>query len=330
MLSMIPGLKLQGPLVVTPLVNIVLLARDLLQHNVEPVTALWVVISTGLFALAAIGVAARIFGTDAILYGSHGTWSDLFRRPRRVSAAPTATSGLLGLAIIFPTYFLASNLLSRSTLVSLDGRLWLAALVTSARFLADSAGAGRAEPGRFVDRLSAATRAGCSVRGCDNARQLVVAVRARGAGLAEPVRGDEFRSADPCGGPPTARSSSERVPPALLIVTLGDRAGRLRRVLLPRLPFVGAAKLNVSDARRSCSQACCSASFTSWRSTACISSDSFRARRWASYLDGSAFAAAAPCPECCYTLRTTRSSWRPQSTNTNWPIGAWASIKQLT
>jgi ABC-2 type transport system permease protein/sodium transport system permease protein len=135
MLSMIPGLKLQGPLAVTPLVNIVLLARDLLQHNVEPVTALWVVISTGLFALAAIGVAARIFGTDAILYGSHGTWSDLFRRPRRVSAAPTATSGLLGLAIIFPTYFLASNLLSRSTLVSLDGRLLLAALVTILVFL---------------------------------------------------------------------------------------------------------------------------------------------------------------------------------------------------
>ena len=135
MLSMIPGLKLQGPLVVTPLVNIVLLARDLLQHNVDPVTALWVVISTGLFALAAIGVAAKIFGTDAILYGSHGTWSDLFRRPRRASAAPTPTSGLLCLAIIFPTYFLASNLLSRSTLVGLDGRLLLAALVTILVFL---------------------------------------------------------------------------------------------------------------------------------------------------------------------------------------------------
>jgi sodium transport system permease protein len=135
MLSMIPGVKLQGPLVVTPLVNIVLLARDLLQHTVDPVTAIWVVISTGLFALAAIGVAARIFGTDAILYGNHGTWSDLFRRPRRASAAPTPTSGLLGLAIIFPTYFLASNLLSRSTLVGLDGRLWLAALVTVLVFL---------------------------------------------------------------------------------------------------------------------------------------------------------------------------------------------------
>ena len=34
------------PLVVTPLVNIVLLARDLLRHNVEVATAFWVVIST--------------------------------------------------------------------------------------------------------------------------------------------------------------------------------------------------------------------------------------------------------------------------------------------
>jgi len=137
MLSMIPGLKLQGPLVVTPLLNIVLLARDLLEPgtSVEPATAFWVVISTGLFAMAAIGVAARIFGTDAILYGSHGTWSDLFHRPYRSSDAPTPTSALLCLAIMFPAYFLASNLLARSGMVSIEGRLILAALVTVLVFL---------------------------------------------------------------------------------------------------------------------------------------------------------------------------------------------------
>jgi ABC-2 type transport system permease protein/sodium transport system permease protein len=137
MLSMIPGLKLQGPLVVTPLLNIVLLARDLLEPtgNVEPATAFWVVISTALFAVAAIGVAARIFGTDAILYGSHGTWSDLFHRPYRPSSAPTPTSALLCLAIMFPAYFLASNLLARSGMVSIEGRLILASLVTVLVFL---------------------------------------------------------------------------------------------------------------------------------------------------------------------------------------------------
>lgn len=135
MLSMIPGLKLQGPLAVTPLLNIVLLARDLLSHSVEPATAVWVVVSTALFAVAAIGVAARIFGTDAILYGGYGTWSDLIRRPYRSSVAPTPTSALLCLAIMFPAYFLASNLLARSGLVSIQGRLILAALVTVLVFL---------------------------------------------------------------------------------------------------------------------------------------------------------------------------------------------------
>ena len=137
MFSMIPGIKLQGPLVVTPLLNIVLLARDLLEPgaSVQPATAFWVVVSTALFAVAAIGVAARIFGTDAILYGSHGTWSDLFHRPRRPSAVPTPTSALLCLAIMFPAYFLASNLLARSGVVSIEGRLILAALVTVLVFL---------------------------------------------------------------------------------------------------------------------------------------------------------------------------------------------------
>ena len=158
MLSMIPGLKLQGPLVVTPLVNIVLLARDLLQHNVDPVTAFWVVISTGLFALAAIGVAARIFGTDAILYGSHGTWSDLFRRPRRSSAAPTPTS-----APIVPGDHLSDVFSRVESAEPIDfGRIGRPAAAGGSRHdpgvLADSAGAGRAQPRRSVDRLPTAIR----------------------------------------------------------------------------------------------------------------------------------------------------------------------------
>ncbi len=130
MLSMIPGLKLSGPLAVTPLVNIVLLSRDMLNHSADPTTAFWVVISTGLFAAAAIGTAARIFGADAILYGAHGTWSDLFRRPTRVSESPSTGSAFICLAILFPAYFLASNLLAQATTLTLEWRLLLAALVT--------------------------------------------------------------------------------------------------------------------------------------------------------------------------------------------------------
>ena len=38
----------------------------------------------------ALALAARIFGSDAILYGSEGSWSDLFRRPPQLKGQPTA------------------------------------------------------------------------------------------------------------------------------------------------------------------------------------------------------------------------------------------------
>ncbi|MGE3313486.1 MAG: ABC transporter permease subunit/CPBP intramembrane protease [Planctomycetaceae bacterium] len=115
LLSMIPGLSLHGPLAVTPLINIVLLARDLFAGEASPIITLVVVATTALFALAAIGIAARVFGTDAILYGSEGAWGDLFRRPRRPASEASFTSALLCLALMFPGNFLAANLVARST-----------------------------------------------------------------------------------------------------------------------------------------------------------------------------------------------------------------------
>ncbi|MCH8829486.1 MAG: ABC transporter permease [Planctomycetes bacterium] len=87
MMSMIPDLTLDGPLMVVPLANIVLLARDLFEDTVLPGPAVIVVLSTAAYAVAALTLAARIFGTDAILYGSHGSWSDLFRRPEEPPVA---------------------------------------------------------------------------------------------------------------------------------------------------------------------------------------------------------------------------------------------------
>lgn len=115
LLSMIPGLSLHGPLAVTPLINIVLLARDLFAGDASPIITLVVIATTALFALAAIGLAARVFGTDAILYGSEGAWADLFRRPRRPAMVASFTSALLCLALMFPGNFLAANLVARST-----------------------------------------------------------------------------------------------------------------------------------------------------------------------------------------------------------------------
>jgi sodium transport system permease protein len=88
-LSLIPGLQLDGPLAVIPLLNISLLTRDLLEGMAEPGLALVVVLSTFLYAVAALALAARIFGAEAVLYSQQGSWADLFRRrraPRRLSS----------------------------------------------------------------------------------------------------------------------------------------------------------------------------------------------------------------------------------------------------
>ena len=68
---------------VAPLANIVLLARDVLEGDAHPLWGFVAVLSTASMARAALALAARIFGSDAILYGSQGSWSDLFRRPDR-------------------------------------------------------------------------------------------------------------------------------------------------------------------------------------------------------------------------------------------------------
>jgi ABC-2 type transport system permease protein/sodium transport system permease protein len=73
-LSLVPGLHLGGVLLLVPLLNTVLLARDLLAGDAEPLAAAVVVVSTLAYALGAIAVAARLFGVGAVR--GHGGWFD--------------------------------------------------------------------------------------------------------------------------------------------------------------------------------------------------------------------------------------------------------------
>ena len=135
--SMMPGVQLDGLHVAMPLANIVLLARDLFSGPVDPLAAGIVVTSTLIYALAALMVAARIFGTDAILYGSPGTWSDALRRPRTRKDACTPLAAVVGLSLTIPTTFLlqhfavrAVNELPNATAL----RLCVSAIVTMVAF----------------------------------------------------------------------------------------------------------------------------------------------------------------------------------------------------
>lgn len=109
MLSLLPDVELSGVLLVTPLANIVLLGRDLIAFKASASGMLIVVTTTLLYAGAAIGLAARIFGDESVLYSSQGTWSDFFHRPREPQSAPTVTAGIVCLALLFPAFFLLLN-----------------------------------------------------------------------------------------------------------------------------------------------------------------------------------------------------------------------------
>lgn len=111
--ALLPGLKLDGPLVVVPLLNIVLLARDLFEGTAHLGPALIVISTTLLYSAAAIGLAARIFGDESVLYSEQGTWGDLFRRAPHPRAQATVSGALLCLALMFPASFLLNGLMAQ-------------------------------------------------------------------------------------------------------------------------------------------------------------------------------------------------------------------------
>lgn len=133
-LCLMPGLEFTGWMAVTPLVNIVMLARDLLEGSVVTSLAVAAVCSTIFYVAAAIALAARIFGTDAILYGSPATWSDLVRRPVEPQPAASLPLAMLGLALMFSCYFVLGTGLARSTELPMGRRLVVIGLITAVVF----------------------------------------------------------------------------------------------------------------------------------------------------------------------------------------------------
>jgi ABC-2 type transport system permease protein/sodium transport system permease protein len=133
-LCLMPGLEFTGWMAVTPLVNIVMLARDLLEGQVDGGLAAAAVCSTIFYIAAAIALAARIFGTDAILYGSQSTWSDIFHRPADAQPAASLPAAMFCLALMFPSYFVLANGLVRSPDISVGQRLAAVALITAVVF----------------------------------------------------------------------------------------------------------------------------------------------------------------------------------------------------
>jgi sodium transport system permease protein len=113
MLSLMPGVTMSGAMAIAPLINIVLLARDLLSGQVQPAAALAAVVSTGAYAAAALAIAAKLFGSDAVTRTSEQSISSLFRRPAIASPVPSPQAAAMMMALLVPIYFVVSNALVR-------------------------------------------------------------------------------------------------------------------------------------------------------------------------------------------------------------------------
>lgn len=128
-MSLLPGIVFTRVLASVPLVNIVLLARDVLTDSVTWNTASVAVLSTATYAAIALFIASNLFGSEASLQGSQGSWGDLIQRPFGFIDQPSLNQMSMTMLILFPIYFVASSVLP-SVSNSLSTRLWIATLVS--------------------------------------------------------------------------------------------------------------------------------------------------------------------------------------------------------
>jgi len=110
-MAMMPGLKLEGVWTVLPLLNIILMARDLFDSGVELLTGSIVIMTTILYALAALSLAARVFGAESVLYSEQSSWADLLRRPENRQPTMSIAMTMWCLALMVPIQFCVVALL---------------------------------------------------------------------------------------------------------------------------------------------------------------------------------------------------------------------------
>lgn len=128
-LSLLPGIKFSGILATVPLVNIVLLARQVLVGVIDWNAAMVAIICNGVYAMAALAIASKLFGSDASINGSQGSWRDLLSRPIKMSWLPRVDQMAMTMAVMFPVYFVVSSLLP-SFSSDTESKLWISAGVS--------------------------------------------------------------------------------------------------------------------------------------------------------------------------------------------------------
>lgn len=113
LMAMTPGLSLNGVLSITPMMNILLLARDVIQQTVLPLPAAVAMVSTLVYTVIAVMMAARTYGSSGMLYGDSGSMSELFLRPVEKQDRVPVYATVICTALLLPVNFLMIGLLGR-------------------------------------------------------------------------------------------------------------------------------------------------------------------------------------------------------------------------
>ncbi len=110
LVTLMPNVQFTTTLAIVPLLNILMLSRDIMIGQSSLVPAFAAVFSTIIYACATLVVASRLFGAEAATSGSQESWSELFGRPKKRQILPDVGELFIYLAILFPVFFVASNL----------------------------------------------------------------------------------------------------------------------------------------------------------------------------------------------------------------------------
>lgn len=126
----VPTIRLQGAMLVLPVGNMVLLARELFQQTCDWTAVVVVLLSTSLYAVAAIALATRLFGQEAVLFVDTGSYKTLLlRRFLTPRTMPSLAQVLLLAAILFPVSFYVQGALIGDTVEHFVDKLQHVALV---------------------------------------------------------------------------------------------------------------------------------------------------------------------------------------------------------
>ena len=199
-----PGAKLSGAARVVPVENIVLLVRDLVTRDTVPWgNVLIVLLSTGLYAGGAIGVASRLFGHEAVSFADAGSYRTLFRRDTfRPAGYPSAAQALLTVAIVFPVWFYVQGVIASATESGGVRVVRLDHTVDASRHRAAAVGPVGVAEDRPAEHVLAAVGGLAGLVGCDHAGAGVVGGRdraARGSGTGLALAGRDPRDVGPGG-----------------------------------------------------------------------------------------------------------------------------------